>query len=63
MYTCDKISKNITKYLDGDIDGSLKLEIETHLENCPVCHKKIDQIKFLSKSLSSLPNLKTSQNL
>ena len=62
MNTCDKITKNMTKYLDGDIDESLKVQIETHLKNCPECHKKIDEIKFLSESLSSLPNLKTSQN-
>ena len=32
-------------YLDGELPENFKLEYESHLQSCPECQKKLEQLK------------------
>jgi predicted anti-sigma-YlaC factor YlaD len=35
----------LSNYLDGDLDGVLKLDLERHLQHCEDCSMVVDQTK------------------
>jgi hypothetical protein len=39
---CTKLIQEVSNYLDGDIDTSLRQELETHIGLCPDCKVIID---------------------
>lgn len=40
--TCKKAIRDISSYLDGDLDEVLKQVLETHLGKCHHCHAVLD---------------------
>ncbi len=40
--SCEKTIRDISKYLDGDIDEELKRELEVHLKMCHHCQVVFD---------------------
>ena len=42
---CQDILKNMSEYIDGELDGQLCAEIEAHIETCPDCKIVIDTLK------------------
>jgi predicted anti-sigma-YlaC factor YlaD len=41
------------EYLDNEIDGNTKQEIETHLIICPKCKDEMEEIKFFNQEFSN----------
>ena len=42
LLTCKKAIREISGYLDGDLDQELKQLLETHLDKCHHCHTVLD---------------------
>lgn len=40
---CQKFQEYLYPFLDGEIDESLRLEMEQHISNCPVCSLEIEK--------------------
>jgi anti-sigma factor RsiW len=58
--TCDAVIREISNYIDGDLDVEMRVEIEAHLEDCRECQVIIDQTKltveiFCDSELVELP--------
>jgi anti-sigma factor RsiW len=52
--------RELSNYLDGEVDASFKRELESHLEECSDCKLVIDQTKltidlFCDSQLVELP--------
>jgi hypothetical protein len=43
---CDRVILEISNYIDGDVDVTLKREIELHLEHCRDCTMVVIQTKL-----------------
>jgi len=44
--TCEAVIREISNYLDGDLDTTLRRAIEAHLADCKDCQVIIDQTKL-----------------
>jgi anti-sigma factor RsiW len=58
--TCEAVVREISNYIDGDLDTSMRIEIEAHLTHCRECRVIIDQTKltvqiFCDSELVELP--------
>jgi predicted anti-sigma-YlaC factor YlaD len=42
---CRNVVRELSNYLDGDLDFSLKESIEHHIEHCEDCHLLVDTTK------------------
>ncbi|MGB6596425.1 MAG: zf-HC2 domain-containing protein [Candidatus Acidiferrum sp.] len=42
---CEDIIHELSTYIDGDLDASMKRELEQHLEDCHECKLVVDQTK------------------
>ncbi|MEA3500132.1 MAG: zf-HC2 domain-containing protein [Candidatus Marinimicrobia bacterium] len=59
---CYSFENIISDYLDNSISHSMKIEAEKHLNECPNCRAKLNDMEQILESLHSLPKLKTSAN-
>ena len=59
MDNCDKFLRNISNYIDGDLQMAEQAFMEEHEVLCPPCRKKVLQISQLTKRLPLLPQAKT----
>ena len=58
--TCEAVIRELSNYIDGDLDSTLRREIERHLKDCKECQVVIDQTKltvdiFCDSELVELP--------
>ena len=42
---CHDILRNMSEYIDGELDGQLCAEIEAHMDSCPDCKIVVDTLK------------------
>jgi len=42
---CKGVIRELSNYIDGDLDPGLKTELERHLEHCEDCGVIVDQTK------------------
>ena len=42
---CENVIHELSDFIDGDLDGALKQELESHLKDCEDCRLVIDQTK------------------
>ena len=42
---CKGVIRELSNYIDGDLDPALKLELERHLEHCEDCTMIVDQTR------------------
>jgi anti-sigma factor RsiW len=42
---CKGVIRELSNYIDGDLDPGLKAELERHLEDCKDCTLIVDQTK------------------
>lgn len=42
MTSCKKLVRELSNYLDNELDASLRLELEEHMRRCPDCQVIID---------------------
>ena len=45
MDKCSEHIQDIADYIDGEVDETLCLELEQHLENCDNCRIMVDTLK------------------
>jgi anti-sigma factor RsiW len=43
---CDRVILEVSNYIDGDVDVTMKREIELHLERCRACTMVVTQTKL-----------------
>jgi anti-sigma factor RsiW len=43
---CDGVIREISNYIDGDLELAMKQELERHLEHCDECRMMIDQTRL-----------------
>jgi anti-sigma factor RsiW len=43
---CRGVIREISNYIDGDLDAGAKQELETHLEHCGDCAMVVNQTKM-----------------
>lgn len=51
----DHVTPWLGAYLDGELDGALREQIEAHLENCAACREELESLEQLSDLLQSSP--------
>jgi anti-sigma factor RsiW len=42
---CQDVIHELSNYIDGDLDATLKKELESHLKECRECDLVVDQTK------------------
>lgn len=45
MVTCEQVLQELSNFIDGDIDPSLRAEIEAHLRTCHRCSVLHDSLR------------------
>jgi anti-sigma factor RsiW len=58
--SCRNVIRELSNYIDGDLDASMKREIEAHIRECKECRVIVDQTKltvdiFCDSQLVELP--------
>ena len=51
---CKQVRKLLLAYLDGEVTGRQRSEIEDHLEGCPACSAELEELGALQADLSTL---------
>jgi hypothetical protein len=57
---CKEVIRKLSDFIDGDVDATLKQEVESHMHGCKDCQLAIDQTKktieiFCDSELVALP--------
>ncbi len=52
--TCEDTSRLISQYVDDAVSLPLRVEMEAHLDRCPVCRGEVADLRGLSRSLRQL---------
>ena len=42
---CKHVWEHISAYIDGDVDASLRADIDKHLETCEICSAVLDSTR------------------
>jgi anti-sigma factor RsiW len=42
---CKHVWEHISAYIDGEVDGALRAEIDHHLETCEICSAILDSTR------------------
>lgn len=42
---CKHVWEHISAYIDGEVEGSLRAEIDRHLETCEICSAVLDSTR------------------
>ncbi len=43
--TCRQVEPNLRRYVSGGLDDSLRQRIEQHLQRCPECRKRLQELR------------------
>jgi len=43
---CESVTREMSNYIDGDMDAVLRLELEVHLQCCRHCTVVLNQVKM-----------------
>ena len=60
---CKEVKPELVAYLDGELEDSIRSQVEAHLENCADCRAEHDALAATLKSVDSLPATRPSSNL
>jgi anti-sigma factor RsiW len=57
---CKEVIRELSNFIDGDLDAGLKQQLESHLKHCADCRLVVDQTKktveiFCDSALVDLP--------
>ena len=42
---CERVTREVSNYIDGELDASVRVEIELHLQGCEHCTVVVNQVK------------------
>ena len=54
---CKRITKELNAYVDGELSPRQASQVERHLEQCPQCARRRDELLRLNQALEVLPDL------
>ncbi len=60
MMNCNDVRDNLSDYIEGELTGDLRGEVEQHLTICQECKETEQRIRFLREGLRKLPRVQTS---
>jgi anti-sigma factor (TIGR02949 family) len=58
---CEKVQKNLSAYVDGEVGLKLRQRMEEHLAGCPACAAERDAIERIAAAASSSVRLRFSE--
>ena len=62
MKTCNRYQELFSEYIEGELDQNQKKDVETHLQSCSLCARKLSNINGLKQLLVALPRMKVSSD-
>jgi len=51
---CAKVEEQLSEYIDDLLDTPVRSLVDAHLQNCPACHKTLEELKTLVRDLGDL---------
>ena len=61
--TCNQVDALMSFYLEDKLNETLKQYVEIHLQHCPKCKKRIEQLKdLINKNIKQLPKKEEDAN-
>jgi hypothetical protein len=61
--TCEAFDAALPDYLEGTLDGSVRVSVERHLRECVRCTSLVRDLENITKEAASLPDLAPSRDL
>jgi hypothetical protein len=61
--TCEAFDAALPDYLEGTLDGSMRVSVERHLSECVRCISLVRDLENITKEAASLPDLAPSRDL
>ncbi len=58
---CRDIEQELSAYIDGEVTGAVRAEIEAHIAACPNCRKRLAELKKLVEGTAQIPKPQTAQ--
>jgi anti-sigma factor RsiW len=52
---CKEVKPELVAHLDGELQDSIRSEVEAHLESCAACRAEREALASTLKSVESLP--------
>lgn len=53
---CEDIKESLSAYVDDCLSLPMRVAVDQHLDQCPVCRDEVLQLRTLSRSLGALPS-------
>ncbi|MCP2520916.1 zf-HC2 domain-containing protein [SCandidatus Aminicenantes bacterium Aminicenantia_JdfR_composite] len=60
---CEEFEEILSLYIEGEISGKIKTNLEKHLQECSNCKSFLTSMLDIKKTLSNFPELEVSNNL
>ncbi len=60
--SCNQVEALINFYIEGKLNPALKKYVDLHLQSCPKCRKKLEELKSILLKYDSLKPIEKSQN-
>ncbi len=54
---CERIRELFTDYLNGDLSAPLRILVDKHREECPICDRELRKLEKLRQTLHSFPKV------
>jgi len=54
---CDKIIKQLSAFLDGELTAQEKLAVRSHLDSCAGCRRELEELQQTVRAVSGLPRV------
>ena len=51
---CHKVKKQLVLYVGNDLPAKKKISVESHLENCPTCMAKLEELEKMKQGLHTI---------
>ncbi len=51
---CQETKRSLSQYVDDELSSTLRADVETHLNSCPVCRAELVELRTLRNSLRQL---------
>jgi hypothetical protein len=61
--SCDKISEELSAYLDGELSGEEKEAVRAHLEGCADCRELLEKLRETAGAVKELPPVRAPKDL
>src|SRR5512142_711124 len=61
--TCDQFADQLAEYLEGDVDATTRVAMETHASSCAECGALLADLRTLQVDAGKLPELTPKRDL